>query len=34
MKNALLYETGIDRNEDRHCDLCGWFVDEYARQID
>ena len=25
----MLYETGIDRNEDRHCDLCGWFVDEY-----
>ena len=29
MGNVLLYETGIDRNEDRHCDLCGWFVDEY-----
>lgn len=29
MKNALIYETGIDGNEDRHCDLCGWFVDEY-----
>jgi hypothetical protein len=24
---AFVYETGIDCNRDRHCDLCGWFVD-------
>lgn len=38
MNNVILtYETGIDWNHDRHCDLCGWFVNEYenhrARQI-
>ena len=26
-KIAFVYETGIDCNRDRHCDLCGWFVD-------
>ncbi len=38
MNNVILtYETGLDWNHDRHCDLCGWFVNEYenhrARQI-
>lgn len=27
----MVYETGIDENRDRHCDLCGWFVNEYER---
>ena len=28
MENIVfVYETGIDCNRDRHCDLCGWFVD-------
>ncbi len=32
MKEAIrVYETGIDDNRDRHCDLCGWFVNEYER---
>ncbi len=30
MKNFIVtYETGIDNNEDGHCDLDGWFLDEY-----
>ena len=38
MKNeVLLYETGKDENRDRHCDLCGWFVNRFqnhrARRI-
>lgn len=32
MKEAIrVYETGIDDNHDRHCDLCGWYVNEYER---
>ncbi len=27
--SILIYETGIDWNRDKHCDLCGWFVDGY-----
>lgn len=30
-EGILVYETGIDENHDRHCDLCGWFVNEYER---
>ena len=26
-KIAFVYETGIDCNRDRHCDLCGWLLD-------
>ncbi len=25
------YETGIDENKDRHCDLCGCFVNKFDR---
>ena len=32
MKEAIrVYETGIDDNRDRHCDRCGWFVNEQER---
>ncbi len=32
MKQAIyVYETGIDDNRDKHCDYCGWFVNEYER---
>ncbi len=32
MERAIrVYETGIDDNRDRHCDYCGWFVNEYER---
>ena len=30
-KKIRVYEIGIDDNRDRHCDLCGWFVNEYER---
>ncbi len=32
MKQSIyVYETGIDENRDRHCDYCGWYVNEYER---
>lgn len=32
MKQATyVYEIGVDGNHDRHCDYCGWFVNEYER---
>jgi hypothetical protein len=32
MKEAIrVCETGIDDNRDRHCDRCGWFVNEQER---
>lgn len=30
-KSIYVYETGIDDNHDRHCDYCGWYVNEYER---
>lgn len=30
-QTICVYETGIDDNRDRHCDYCGWFVNEYER---
>ncbi len=30
-RKVLTYDTGIDENEDKHCDRCGWFVNDYDR---
>ena len=30
-QGIYVYETGIDDNHDRHCDYCGWYVNEYER---
>jgi len=30
-EKVLTYETGIDENKDKHCDICGWFVNPYDR---